>query len=381
MTVTTPAYCSRTDAQRAVDFTDGLLTNQQIDRAIQSAARNIEGHLHRLFYPWDGTKWWDYPNYQYASPWKLRLGRNDLQCLTYFASGGVEIPLNTVFFRADGAQKRPGFPWTRIELDRSSGSTFGGYSQTPQNAIQGIGTWGFTADADEVTTLAAELTEGGTAAVVADSSQVSAGDLLIIDYSRGAAPYPDDTLGHAGLIQPYLGERVLVQDTALADTGLAQEGSGCSTASSSDDQLLTGAGLNAGEVVVLDSEEMFILSLSQAGTVATVQRSWNGTQLATHSSAEIYAYRSLTLERGAQGTSGQQAQWAEGTAVWKHRVPTLIRDLNIAEATQRPLQETSGYARTVGGGDAAMAAPGAALADLWAEAMTEYGRQARRSAI
>ena len=68
MSVTTPCYCSRVDAQRAIDFKDSLVTTAQADRAIQSASRNIEGHLHRLFYPWDGTKWFDWPNYQYAYP-------------------------------------------------------------------------------------------------------------------------------------------------------------------------------------------------------------------------------------------------------------------------------------------------------------------------
>jgi hypothetical protein len=61
MSVTTPCYCSRVDAQRAIDFKDSLVTTAQADRAIQSASRNIEGHLHRLFYPWDGTKWFDWP--------------------------------------------------------------------------------------------------------------------------------------------------------------------------------------------------------------------------------------------------------------------------------------------------------------------------------
>src|SRR5580692_6379052 len=183
VTVYQPCYCSRSDAQRAPDFTDGLMTNLQLDRAIQSASRNIEGNLKRIFVPWDGTKWWDFPNYQWVSPWALPLGRNDILCITSFSSGGVAIPLDTCFLRP--ANKRPGFPWIRIELDRSSGSTFGGYSSTPQNAIQVIGTWGFTADADEVAVLSAEPSENGTTAVISNSANVSAGDLLIIGYSRG----------------------------------------------------------------------------------------------------------------------------------------------------------------------------------------------------
>lgn len=368
------AYCSRTDAQRAVDFTDGLITNLQIDRAIQSAARNIEGHLHRLFYPFDGTKWWDWPNSQRAYPWRLWLDRNDILCLTTFSSGGVSIPLNTCFLRPQN--KRPGFPWTEIQLDRSTVAAFGGNAPTPQNAIQVTATWGFTGEADQVAALSANITSGAATFTVTNSALVSAGDLLIIGYARGTAPFPSDTLGHAGLIQPYLGERVLVQDVALADAGVAQSGSGCETTSSGDNQLtVTGAGtLNTGEVVVLDAEEMLILSVNAAG-VFTVQRGWNNTQLATHSGAEVYAYRSLTVQRGILGTTATSA--TSGTGVFKHRVPALVKDLAIAESVNRILQETSGYARIVGGAEAAMPAPGTALADLWDEAETEYGRKGR----
>ena len=61
--------------------------------------------------------------------------------------------------------------------------------------------------------------------------------------------------------------------------------------------------------------------------------------------------------------------------------PRLIRDLNLAEALNRVLQETSGYARTIGSGESQAPVSGAGLADLWAEAATVYGRKARIRAI
>jgi hypothetical protein len=373
-------YASREDAQRAIDFKDGITTEVQYktDRAIQSITRNIEGHLHRLFVPWDGTKWWDYPNYSYASPWELFLDRNDVLCLTDFSSGGIDIPLNTCFLRP--ANKRPGFPYTKIELDRSSGSTFGGNAQTPQNAIQAIGTWNFTADADPAGSLAAEVTSSTDPITVTNAALMGVGDTLILGYGRGTAPYPDDTLGHAGLIQPYIGERVLVQDRSAADTGLAQSGEGCTTPSTADNQLQwTGSGNppNQGEVLLLDSEQMLVQMV--VNSIATVERAWNGTVLTAHSGAEIYAYRSLSVQRGFQGTTA--TSWDEGTAVYRHRVPQLIRDLAIGESVNTILQETAGYSRMVGSGDAARPASGMALADLWAECRTEYGRQARSRAV
>jgi hypothetical protein len=380
MTVYEVAYCSREDSLRAIDFKDGITTEVQgkTDRAIQSISRNIEGHLHRLFYPWDGTKWFDFPNYQYTSPWSLYLDRNDVLCLTDFSSGGVAIPLNTCFLRP--ANKRPGFPYTKIELDRSSGSTFGGQSATPQNAIMGVGTWGFTADADPAGTLTASVNASATDILISDASQMGVGDLLILGYGRGEAPFPDDTLGHAGLIRPYVGERVLVSNRQAADTGLAQSGAGCSTVSTADAQLQwtgTGTAPAQGEVLLLDSEQMLVQFVVDG--VATVERAWNGTVLQAHDDAEIWAYRSLYVQRGFQGTAA--ASWPEGTAVYRHRVPQMIRDLAIGESVNRILQETSGYSRMVGSGDAARPASGMALADLWEECRTEYGRQARSRAI
>jgi hypothetical protein len=380
VTVYEYCYASREDAQRAIDFKDGITTEVQYktDRAIQSITRNIEGHLHRIFVPWDGTKWWDYPNYSYAQPWELFLDWNDVLCLTTFSSGGVNIPLNTCFLRP--ANKRPAFPWTKIELDRSTSSTFGGNSQTPQNAIEVQATWGFTGEADPVADLAAEVTSSTTPITVTNAALIGVGDLLILGYARGTPPYPGDTLGHAGLIAPYAGERVLVQDRSAADTGLAQSGDGCSTASTADDQLeWTGSGNppNTGEVLLLDSEQMLVQMVVNG--IATVERAWNGTVLTSHSGAEIYAYRSLTVQRGTQGTTA--ASWPEDTAVYRHRVPQMIRDLAIGEAVNRLLQETAGYSRMVGSGDAARPASGMALADLWEECRTEYGRQARSRAV
>jgi len=380
MSVQEVAYCTREEVHAAADFSDGITAEIQrkTDRAIQDASRNIEGNLHRLFYPWDGTKWFDWPNFQYASPWKLWLDRNDLLVLAAFSSGGVDIPLNACFLRP--ANRRPGYPYTSVELDRSSGSTFGGNSATPQNAIKATGTWGFTAEADSAGTLAAAVTSAGQATItISDASQVGVGDLLILGYGRGTPAFPADALGHAGAIAPYLGERVLVSDRQAADTGLVQAGSGCTTPGNADTVLQwTGSGtVNPGEVLLLDQEQMLVQGV--AGSVATVQRAYNGTQLQQHSAAGIWAYRSLSVLRGYLGTTA--ATWTNGTAVYRHRVPALVKSLAIAEAGNRPLQETSGYARTVGSADAAIPAPGTALADLWDEATTAYGRKARSRVI
>ena len=62
-------------------------------------------------------------------------------------------------------------------------------------------------------------------------------------------------------------------------------------------------------------------------------------------------------------------------------MPPLVRDLSIGEAVNQVLQEGTGYARTVGTGEAAHPAPGQDLASKWDEAMTAHGRKARKRAV
>lgn len=379
MVIANPCYCNRDDVMRAPDFKPGLITTGQVDRALQRGAETIEGQLHRKFYPVDETVFWDWPNYQYAYPWRLWLNRHDLVCLTQLQSpgnsggtGGVTVPLWQVI--PGPVNRRRGWPYTRVDLDRSTVAAWG-TGPTPQNAIWLTGTWGFTADADDITTTAASTSSADATFTVADGSQCGAGDVLILGYSRGAAAFPA-FLGTAGSVQPYLGERVIVQDKTAADTGLAQ-GAGCTAAQDNDDALtFTGSGqLHAGEVIELDQERMLVEQI--ANGVATVHRAWDATALAEHTAGtEIFALRQLTVLRAQLGTAA--ATWNSGTAVWRHRPPQTIRDLNLAEALNQVLQEQAGYSRTIGSGEAAMPAPGTALAELWDEARTGYGRKAAR---
>lgn len=382
MAISRPCYCSRDECMRSIDMKDGAISTANVDRAIAAAADDIDGAMKRQFYPWDGVKFFDWPNYQYAYPWRLWFGRQDCCALSLLQSpgntggtGGVPIPLYQVLLRPVNRER--GFPYTYVELDRSTVAAWG-IGPTPQNSIWATGTWGFTADADDIGTLAASIGSSDPTITVSDGSQTGAGDVLIVGYGRGSAPYPTYP-GTAGDLAPYLGERVIVTDKTAAATGLTQSGDGCGTQYNGDDQLTTtGTGtLNPGEVIQLDGEQMLVESVT-AG-IATVQRAWNGTVLATHTAAAVYAMRQLSVLRGELGTAAASA--TEGTAVYRHRPPQLIRDLNIAVAADQVMQELSGYARTVGAGDAQMAASGISLPAKWNRAKRRFGRQARIGAI
>lgn len=340
---------------RAPDFEPTALNVAQVDRALEAAAETIEGELHRTFYPIDTTYKWDWPNYQYVAPWKLMLDQWDILALTQLQSPqGTNIPTGNVLLYPPN--RRPGWPYTKIELDRSTVSAFGA-GQTPQLSIWATGTFGFTNDTISAGQLGAAVTTAGQTTIQAtDSSQIGPGDMLVIGT-----------------------ERMVISDAAAVATGLTQSGAGCSTDAMSDNALSsTGSGtLIPGEVLLLGTEQMLVLDVT-AG-VATVKRQWNGTVLATHSAATIYAYRLFSVLRGQYGTTA--ATYSNGAAISKIRFPAKIRTLSIAEAVNQVLQETGGWSAVTGAADNTAAAPGAGLAELWDEARAVYGRKARTRAV
>jgi hypothetical protein len=372
-----PAYCNRDDVKRALDI-EGITatSNTRIDRALGTVADTIEGQMHRVFYPLDKSRFFSWPNYQYAYPWTLWLEQWDLICMTALESPrGTAIPLYQVFL--EPVERKPGFPFESLELDRSTNVGWG-MGPTPQHSIYVTGTWGFSADTDPAGTLTAGIGTSDATISVSDSSLSGVGDVLVLDPGTAAAPYPTFP-GTAGAVGAPTGERVLVTGRTAIATGLSQSGAGCTTASSEDNTLATtGSGtLNGGEVIILDQERMLVQDV--IGGVATVKRAWDGTYLTAHYGVAVNAYRQLSVLRGQLGTTA--VSHSSSATVARHRVPSLIRDLSIAECLNQVLQEGSGYARVVGGPDTAMPAPGMGLAEKWDEARATYGRKARKLAI
>ena len=377
MAISRPCLCSREDVKRALDQ-EGITatSNDRIDRALQTVADTVEGQMHRVFYPLDTSRYFDWPNAQYAAPWKLWFGQWDLVAATSVQSpAGTSLLLYQLFL--EPVNRKPGFPFEWLESDRSTNAAWG-IGPTPQHSILIAGTWGFSADTDSAGTLASSAGSSDATITVSDSSLSGVGDLLVLEPGTASAPYPSYP-GTAGAVGAPTGERVLITGRSTATTGLTQSGAGCSSASSEDNTLATtGSGsLNAGEVIVLDAERMLIQEI--IGANAIVKRAWDGTYLAAHSSATVYADRTLNVLRGQLGTTA--ASHSSSAAVGRHRVPSLIRDLSIAECLNQVLQEGSGYARTVGQGETAMPAPGIGLAEKWDEARTTYGRKARMATI
>jgi hypothetical protein len=349
VSVSEPAYISREAVKKALDVKGTARSDDDVDRAIQAASRSAEGLLRRKFYPRDATRYWDWPSFQSAPPWRIWLDAWELAAIpTSVTTGGVTIPIANLNFEPVNS----GPPYTYFEINRATNSAFGA-GATPQRDVAVTGTYGYDLNTAPAGTLAAAVSDTtGTSVTVANSVGAGVGDVVAVG-----------------------SERMLIADKALAATG--QTGTiGTSTA----DQVLgvqTGSGFSAGESVTLDAESMLVTNV--VGNNLTVKRGWDGTTVAAHTGAAIYAPRTWTVTRGAFGTTA--ATHLSGASIIRYTPPSLVQQLSLAEAENNLLQAVSGYARTVGAADNARPMSGQSMADIRALAYAQYGRKARRRTV
>lgn len=340
-------YCTVEDVRDALDFAESARSDAQIGRAVDSASRSVEGLLRRRFYPWTGTRYKAWPNYQYARPWRLWLDQDELISLTSITAGGSAVtgyflePINT------------GPPYTRIETDLASSSAFSS-GTTHQRAIAITGVFGYSADEAPAGALAEALDGTETAVDVTDSAAVGVGSILRVD-----------------------SERMTVTGKVMLDTGQDLQADLTASVADVSVSVTTGSAYAVGEVLLLDSERMRVEAV--AGNTLTVRRAVDGSVLASHSGSDIYAPRTLTVVRGDLGTAA--ATHSSSAPIVRHIVPGLVHELAVAESINTLQQEQSGYARVVGEGDNAIEVRGQGLSAIRMDALDRYGRRARTRAV
>lgn len=345
-------FCTREDVKAALPISMTARMDRQIDQAIGSGARTIEGETHRFFRPVLDTRFFDWPNLNTGRSWRLWLDANELITATTVTVAGVAIPASDYFLEPDDY----GPPYDRLEIDLASAAAFTSASGTHQRAIGILGLYGWDNTEEQVGQLTSELTNDplDTASATWSTPHIGVGDVLRID-----------------------SERVVVSQKTMVDSG-----QNCSTLTAvNNDVLITGitAGTIAiGQVILVDGERMLVVDV--AGTTLVVKRAWDGTVLAAHSSgADIFIQTGVDLDRAQLGTT--IATHATSSLIFRHVVPDLVRDYNKALAINQVLQETSGYARVVGSGDYQMEASGKGIAVMCQEVRTRYGRKARHRAV
>ncbi|MGH3381361.1 MAG: hypothetical protein ACRDP6_42180 [Actinoallomurus sp.] len=363
MTITRPCHCTREAVQRALDFAETARTDEQVDRAIEAASDDVEGFLHRRFYPQLTTRSFDWPDRSYSRPWRLWLGANELISITSLTTGGVTLSPDSYFLRRSDYLDEP--PYNSVELDLSGSATFGG-GATPQRDVRIAGLYGYSANEAALGTLVTAINAAAVGVDLSAAGSVGVGDLVRID-----------------------DERMLVTDRSMLDTGQDLAGD----LNDSDAATLVPAPngtATSGEVILIDAERMLVIDV--AGDNLVVKRGWDGTVLSSHTSgANVYAARALTVQRGVCGTTA--ASHSLGAPVVRHVYPALVRDLSVAEAIDQLLQETAGYARagsvqdnshngiSVSNIRSTKDQLGLGLDSLRSRAYTAYGRQARKSAV
>jgi len=349
--MTAVSYCTREDVKSALDSKETARNNAQVDRAVLAGARSIEGLTHRRFYPWTGTRYFDWPNSQYARSWRLWLDADELASVSALVSAGTTITATDYFLEPD-----TGPPYTHVEIDLGSSASFGGGS-THQRSIAITGVYmGCPLDEDSVGSLAGSLAADATAtaAITWTTARIGVGDILRIDSERMIVT-----------------ERTMVDSTQNLATPMTAAANNVTVA------VTTGTAFAVDEILLLDSERMLVVDI--AGNNLTVIRAWDGTVLAAHSGSDIFTLTGVELTRGQLGTTA--AAHSPAAAIYRYVPPGLVRDLNVAEAVNTLLQEQSGYARTVGSGEGSRPSSGEGLADLREAVYTALGRKARIRAV
>lgn len=318
-----PTYASREQFMAATDTKTPAALSPDVDRILQSASRQVERQMHRHFYPRTQTV-------GFKPRWDQR---------------GTDV---------DGAYVWLPFDLLSISslLDGSSTVSPSDYSLDHQHYEDGpystlrywgtdltiTGVWGYSQDTAPAGALAEALDASETDVDVTDSSKVGVGDLIFCDSESMIVT-----------------EKSLLDTTADLGSNLGGEKSDTTVA------VNTGSLVKVGEVITIDSERMLVISIS--GNNLTVQRAWDGSVLASHSSgASVYAPRTLTVEREAVGSSSSSHDTA--SLLTRNVPPGPIQSLVLAEALTQMAQENSRYARVIGSGENQIEASGKGLRDL-----------------
>lgn len=347
---TAPPYATREIVQRTLDSASTAHDATLIDRAVASASRSVDQLCHvRGFWPETATRYFDWPDEtQRRKSWRIWLDSDILISVTSVTNGDGTTVTNYLLEPVNA-----GPPYRAIEIDLSSSDVFSS-GDTHQQAVTIVGLWGHSNTTTSAGALAEALDDSETAVDVTDGT-IGVGHLLTVD-----------------------SERMLVTERTWLDSG--QNTGGALTAAVNDQTVAVsdGTAFMAYETILVDSETMWVTAIT--GNNLTVERAYDGSTLATHSSsADVYVSRTLTVERGAAGTTA--ASHLTATAITRWVPPSLVEELTIAEAITQVEQGRSAYARTVGSGDNQREARGAGLQDLRDRCYGAHGRKNRHRAV
>lgn len=348
-------YASREDVMQALDTKAAAYTSSQVDRAIDSASRNVDDLCHRTFYPLTATKLFDYPNSRRAPAGQLWLDQNEIVSVSSFVSGGVVIPPANYFLMPSTY----GPPYDRIDVNLGTSSALVAGPTTWQQALSITGVWmGCPADEASTGTLAVAVTTTAATSITVAGANIGVGRVIRIDT-----------------------ERMLVTEKSFVTSG--QTGTLTSNLNANTLAVADSTVFRLREELIIDSERVLIVDI--AGNNLIIKRAYGGSTLAAHTTAAIFYARLLTVTRGALGTTA--ATHLISAPIVRHVIPALIEQLTVAYALVRGLNERAGYARMNGSGDSESRTSGGGgkrdvdLANLEDNVRRLHARSARTRAV
>jgi hypothetical protein len=335
------AYCTREMVQNALGQSDTVRNNVNIDRAILSAARDIENvWTHHRFYPTLTTRYPDPRRYVQGSVLWLDHIDYEMCSITSITTSGALLVAGTDFY----LEPEDGPPFTSVRLYRGSSAAW----PSEERSIAILGQQGASHATAPAGTLAAGINASVIEMLIPNSTLVGVGDLV--------------TIGT---------ERVIVTGKTLATTTATVSGTPAAQTGERSITVSDGTLIHEGELIAIDSERMFVESV--AGNVLTVKRAENGSLLAAHANgATVYAPRACTIARGQTGTTA--AAHSQGDALLVNDSPGLVREAALALAEVHLEQSKSGWNRTVATGDAEREATGGSLRQILEDLQAGYGR-------
>lgn len=340
-----PNYlCSREAVKRAVKIY-GSDQNSIIDRLIDGESRRFEAETRRYFIPRTETRLYRWP--QRDMPAGMLWLDQDLLSVTSLKAQAQDATPTTIPAADYFLEPVNVLPYNRIEIDLSSSSVFAS-GATPQRSIEVAGVWGYSQTTKAAGTVASGLaaSASATSLVCSNAALIDVGDTLVCE-----------------------SERLFVSERAVASLTTT-------TASLAGDKAVVTvpltAACNAGEVIKIDSEDMYVSSI--LGLNATVIRAWDGTTLVAHNSgATVYTYRTLTVTRGVNGSTA--ATHADTTVLTKYAPEADVTEAVIASTIAAYMQEQSGWGRVVGGGEGQIEFSGSSLREIRKRIVQTYKRR------
>lgn len=295
-----------------------------IDEAIDAASREIDRLTNRRFIPITATRYYPWPHSAGRSPYVLLLDEDLLSCSALTKEGSDA----TAIADADYFKEPYNFPpYQWIEIDLAS-SAFFSIKDTHQQQIRVTGSWGYCDDTVTGGTVISGLAgdAAATTFVCSNGAIIGVGDTLLIESEQVFVTAKDSVAEPGG--------------DKLNDASVTAE---------MNDMAITvvaGSCYSAGEVILVDSERMYIESI--ATNVLHVKRAHNGTILAAHADETlIHVFRTLTIERGVNGTTA--AKHDDDTATSIYKPPADIQHLCMALALAYLQAAKGGWTGVIGG--------------------------------